>query len=105
MSRTALSLALVAGLSAALAPSAAAQCQIQDFTGAGTVALDGFGWSLSRSGTTLFVGAIGDDTVVAAGGAVYVFERTGSTWSEVQKLTEPSSAVTGMPRASGRSRS
>ena len=93
MSRSPLSLALGALLCAALAPSAAAQCQVQKFAGTGVAPLDGFGWSLSRSGSTLFVGAIGDDTTAAAGGAVYVFERVGATWTQVQKLTQPGSAV------------
>jgi hypothetical protein len=47
-----------------------------------------FGTSVALSGDTALVGASSD---VAAGsdsrGSVYVFERTGSTWSEVQKLT------------------
>ncbi|SFR62537.1 FG-GAP repeat-containing protein [Halogeometricum rufum] len=52
---------------------------------------DGFGFSVSVSGDTLFVGAPFVDTGGFNRGAAYVFERdtdTG-TWSQVQKLQPP----------------
>ena len=42
-----------------------------------------FGVSVSMSGDTAMIGAWGDD---GNKGAVYVFERTGSQWTEVDKL-------------------
>lgn len=58
--------------------------------------LDFFGGSvaLSGDGNKALVGAAGHDT--AAGedaGAAYVFFRTGTTWSEQQKLTAPDGAA------------
>lgn len=46
----------------------------------------GFGVSVSIVGDTIAVGAHGDHD---ARGAVYVFRRTGTTWSEVVKLHAP----------------
>jgi hypothetical protein len=43
---------------------------------------DAFGVSVSMDGSTLMVGA----NQTAAGGAVYVFDRIGSTWTQVQQL-------------------
>jgi hypothetical protein len=51
---------------------------------------DRFGTSISLSGDTVVVGAFG----TAAGGAAYVFTRSGTTWSQQQKLT-PSDANPG----------
>jgi uncharacterized repeat protein (TIGR01451 family) len=45
-----------------------------------------FGWSVSKSGETVAVGAPGDDAPAADAGSVYVFVRSGSTWTEQQKL-------------------
>jgi uncharacterized repeat protein (TIGR01451 family) len=53
-------------------------------------AFDEFGGSVSISGDTVVVGARSDDA--AAGqdtGAAYVFVRSGTTWTEEQKLTAP----------------
>ena len=59
-----------------------------------TDALDGFGSSVSLSGDTLAVGAFGEssaatgiggnqaDNSASSSGAVYVFTRTGTTWSQ-----------------------
>ena len=52
---------------------------------------DNFGSSLAMSGTTLVVGAEGDDTACPAdpfcnSGAAYVFEEIGGTWTEDDKL-------------------
>ncbi len=45
-----------------------------------------FGSSLARQGNWLVVGAIGDYQTASNAGAVYVFERVGTTWVERQKL-------------------
>ena len=48
---------------------------------------DEFGWSLALSGETLMVGAAQQAVPVGGSvGAVYMFERSGGGWPEVQKL-------------------
>ncbi len=44
---------------------------------------DQFGWSVAISGSTLVVGADGD---AGQAGSAYVFEKSGSTWAQSQKL-------------------
>jgi len=56
----------------------------KELTGSDSVANDVFGWSTAVSGNTAAVGARGDESNT---GAVYVFGRTGTTWSEKKKLT------------------
>jgi len=61
---------------------------------------DGFGTSitLADDGSTLAVGAYGEDGAgnsVSGGGAVYVFTRTGTTWSEPLYLKAPTPQVGG----------
>lgn len=48
---------------------------------------DRFGWDLGLEGTTLVAGATNHDHPQVDGGAVYVYSRSGSTWSQVQELT------------------
>ena len=48
---------------------------------------DGFGISVAISGTTAIVGALQDDDNCLASGSAYVFEDTGSGWTQVAKLT------------------
>ena len=49
---------------------------------------DKFGSSLafSSDGSTLAVGAVGEDTTVANSGAAYIYTRVGTTWSEQAKI-------------------
>jgi len=55
---------------------------------------DVFGSSVALAGDVLFVGAPGDDTVAGTdAGSAYLFLRSGSTWSEVQKLLAPDGAA------------
>lgn len=62
----------------------------QGFTSSDNVSNDRFGrWaSISADGTKALVGAGQDNTTE---GSVYYFERTGNTWSQVQKITPPAS--------------
>ena len=53
---------------------------------------DHFGWSVGISGDTIVVGAFRNDVPEEDCGAVYVFERDGTSWSEQAKLTD---SVTG----------
>ncbi|MGB2823746.1 MAG: PEP-CTERM sorting domain-containing protein [Phycisphaerae bacterium] len=48
---------------------------------------DCFGWSVSISGDYAIVGAPYESEVAFDAGAAYVFQRTGSVWSQVAKLT------------------
>lgn len=48
---------------------------------------DYFGSSVDIDGDTVVVGAVGDDDRGANAGAVYVFMRSGTTWSQQAKLT------------------
>lgn len=47
---------------------------------------DAFGTSVALGADRAFVGAAGHDGASTNAGAVYVFERTGSTWTEVRRL-------------------
>jgi hypothetical protein len=47
---------------------------------------DWFGRSVSVSGDTAVVGAPSDDDNGARSGSAYVFRRTGSSWTQAQKL-------------------
>jgi len=48
---------------------------------------DSFGWSIGLSGDTLVLGAPYDDDKGKNSGSVYVYTRTGSTWSQQAKIT------------------
>lgn len=52
-----------------------------------------FGWAVALDGDTAAVGASGDDEVAADSGAVYVFTRTGGSWSLQQKLVADDSVT------------
>ena len=51
---------------------------------------DRFGYAVALAGDTAFIGAVMDENQT---GAVYVFNRTGTTWIQQQKLTAPDGAV------------
>jgi len=60
----------------------------QKLTASDLTAGDGFGNSVSLSGNTVVVGANSDDiNGHQAQGSAYVFTRSGTTWSQQQKLT------------------
>lgn len=50
---------------------------------------DQFGWSVAISGDYIVVGAYGDDHAAgdSTSGSAYIFQRSGTTWSQVAKLT------------------
>jgi hypothetical protein len=58
--------------------------QQQKLTATGAAAGDQFGCSVALSGKTAVVGALGASSYT---GAAYVFTRSGSVWSQQQKLT------------------
>jgi hypothetical protein len=57
--------------------------QQQKLTASDSSADDQFGWSVSVSGDSAIVGAIGDDS---SRGAAYIFRWNGTNWSQQQKL-------------------
>lgn len=62
--------------------------QQQKLTASDGAANDGFGLSVGISGDTVIVGAFADDVSSNTNqGSAYVFVRSGSTWSQQQKLT------------------
>ena len=50
---------------------------------------DYFGDALSIDGDTIIVGAPREDTGASTSGSAYVFTRSGSTWTEQQKIDHP----------------
>jgi hypothetical protein len=52
-----------------------------------------FGWSVSLDGDTLVVGALRDNALGDRSGSAYVFVRSGTTWTEQQKLTAADGAA------------
>lgn len=63
------------------------------FRSVDTAAGDGFGGSVAISGDTVLIGATGSNGVVADSGAAYVFTRSGSSWTQQQKLTASDGAA------------
>ncbi len=61
-------------------------------TPADAAAGDCFGVSVAVDGDTALVGAYGVDTAAGNVGGAYVFQRTGSTWTERAKLLAPDGA-------------
>jgi hypothetical protein len=53
---------------------------------------DGFGWSVALSGTTMLIGAPLNDDNGDGSGSAYVFDRSGATWVQQQKLLAPDGA-------------
>jgi hypothetical protein len=60
--------------------------QQQELTASDRAADDQFGYSVAVSGDTALIGA---NTKFSGQGAAYVFVRSGSTWSQQQKLSVP----------------
>ena len=67
--------------------------QQQKLTASDAATDDRFGISVSISGDTAVVGSYLDDTTVSNGGSVYVFTRSGSVWTQQQKLTGSANGV------------
>jgi FG-GAP repeat/Calx-beta domain/FG-GAP-like repeat len=61
--------------------------QQQKLTAADGAAFDRFGWSVAVSNNVVAVGAREDDTAVGPdAGSAYLFTRSGTTWTQQQKL-------------------
>ena len=48
---------------------------------------DNFGWEVDISGDTTVIGARYDDDGGSNSGSAYIFERSGTTWTEVKKIS------------------
>lgn len=59
----------------------------QKLTASDATPRDFFGEAVAISGDTAIVGAYGDDDNVADSGSAYIYERSGTTWTEQAKLT------------------
>lgn len=65
----------------------------QKFTGSDTAAGDFFGFDLAMDGDLVAVTAQQHDQLGFNSGAAYVFQETGGTWTELQKLLPPDGAA------------
>ncbi len=61
--------------------------EVAKLTASDTASGDRFGTSVAVSGDTAVIGAFLDDDAGSGSGSVYVFTRSGTTWTEQQKLT------------------
>jgi uncharacterized repeat protein (TIGR01451 family) len=68
--------------------------EVQHLTASDGAPDDQFGWSVDIDADTIVVGAVEDDGPGGANqGSAYVFVRSGSLWSEQQKLVAPDGAA------------
>jgi len=68
--------------------------QQQKLTASDAAAFDFFGFSVSVSGDTALIGAVGDDTSGGQGaGSAYVFTRSGGVWTQQQRLQASDGAL------------
>ncbi len=65
----------------------------QKLTAVDATSFDYFGTSVAVSGDTIVIGASGDDDGGSVSGSVYVFRRSGTIWSQQQKLTANDAAA------------
>lgn len=72
--------------------SGTAWTQQQKLTASDAASGDGFGGSVAVSGDTVVIGAESNDDVPFNSGSVYVFVRSGTVWTQQQKLLAPDAA-------------
>ncbi len=72
--------------------SASGWAQQQKLTAGDGAEEDNFGFSVSTSGGTIVLGALGDDDRGDLSGSAYVFARDGNTWSQQQKVVADNGA-------------
>ncbi len=61
--------------------------QQQKIQASDVAANDEFGTAVAISGDTIIAGSVWDDDVYAGSGSAYIFTRSGTTWTQQQKLT------------------
>jgi PKD repeat protein len=67
--------------------------EVAKLTASDRSADDRFGWSVSISGGFAIVGAVLNDGIGISSGSGYIFERSGSSWNQVAKLTASDGAI------------
>jgi microcompartment protein CcmL/EutN len=67
--------------------------EVAKLTASDAASGDQFGTSVAVSGDTAVIGAFLDDDAGSGSGSVYVFTRSGTTWTEQQKLTASDAAA------------
>ena len=82
-----------AGAAYVFARSGGTWTEQQKLTAMDAEAGDELGFSVAVEGDTAVVGARHEDEAATNAGAVYVFERAGTTWTETQKLTASDGAA------------
>ena len=86
--------ALVGGYFAVGASPAWGQCaEEQKLTASDAATNDGFGVSVAVSGDTALVGAYANDDAGTDSGSAYVYVRSGTVWTQQQKLTADDDAA------------
>ncbi|MBN1868947.1 FG-GAP repeat protein [Candidatus Sumerlaeota bacterium] len=80
-------------MTAMLLAAAGAAAQTAEFVAADTTGGDRFGTSVAIEGDLIVVGADGNDDAGSDSGSAYVFEDTGTTWTEVAKLVAGDAAA------------
>ena len=83
-------IAIVAGLAWTATATAQTEYKLTASDGAGG---DSFANSVSIDGDYAIVGAYGDDDHGSYSGSAYIFKRSGTTWSQQQKLTASDAAT------------
>ncbi len=71
------------------------QCQRQELVPSDGQAGDNFGLVVTMSGDWAAISAPEEDSVAVNSGAVYLFQRVGATWIEMQKLKSPNPVLGG----------
>jgi hypothetical protein len=67
--------------------------QVAKLTASDGIAEDFFGRAVSIAGSTVIVGAYGDDDRGGESGSAYVFEKAGGAWTQAAKLTASDGAA------------
>lgn len=83
----------VGGAAYVFTGSGATWTQQQKLTASDPASEDDFGQSASLSGDTVVIGAHADDDAGTSSGSAYVFTRSGTTWTQQQKLTASDAAA------------
>ncbi len=71
---------------ASLSVRAASWVETVKLVGSDTEAFDNYGWSVSVSGATIFVGAPSEGEGFHPPGSAYIFEKSGTRWTQTTKL-------------------
>src|SRR6185369_6259099 len=76
-----------------LTASGYSQCQLQKIVASDGECHDNFGGSVAVNGDWCVIGARSESDIAVNSGAAYVFQRVGTTWTEMQKLKASDAAM------------